>query len=65
MALDIGIRSGIPLTAAYSDLSHRFLTGKSMIANLYTGVCMEKAILLFEVTKCNWQLYLNYRIRPN
>ena len=30
MAHDIGIRSDIPLTAAYSDLSYRLLTGKSM-----------------------------------
>ena len=30
MALGIRIRSEIPLTAAYSDLSNRFSTGKSM-----------------------------------
>ena len=30
MALDIGIHSDFPLTAAYSDLSNRISTGKSM-----------------------------------
>ena len=30
MALDIGIRSDVPLTAAYSDLSNRFSKDKSM-----------------------------------
>ena len=53
MALDIGIRSDMPLTAAYSDLSNRLSTGKQMTwgRGLFTGVCLGKVIIVFEVTK--------------
>ena len=52
MALDIGIRSDIHLTAAYSDPSNRFSKGKAMTGagrGLFTGVCLVKAIVLFDV----------------
>ena len=61
MEIDIGIRSDIPLTAAYSDLSNRFPIGKSMaggagwggggVAGCSQESGLAKAIVLFEVTK--------------
>ena len=59
MAIDIGIRSDIPLTAAYSDLSNRFPKGKSMAGGAGVGGWggysqesgLAKAIVLFEDTK--------------
>ena len=37
MALDTGIRSDIPLTAAYSDPINRFSTGKFMTGGARVG----------------------------
>ena len=67
MALNIGIRSDIPLSDAYSDLSNRFSTGKSMTGgagggggaiprSLFgKGHCFIGSYKIMFL-RCNWQL---------
>ena len=44
MALNIGIRSDIPLSDAYSDLSNRFSTGKSMTGGAGGGCYSQEFV---------------------